>query len=293
HNAFGETKFSGAMKDQFTHWFSTKPFDKETGFVVYQRRYYDPLLCRWLSRDPVGIKGGLNEFGFLENDGVNQWDIVGLYSTSKKSFKKCIKWEGLIWYIKHPITLNSNYRGIKFGNFGSNRRVTYKHDLKRNGKEYVPYAIEIKAKVNTDLIPDPKRSMILGNQKKDDCDCRFYKSDNQKLGDPLRYEPVVRFQYLSDIERSNLVSLGWAYDSQWYNVWSVGKTLMSKPPFWLKWTKGSDECTLNSYGDINETVRFRARDDFFNGVGIRVDAKIISGNNEEFVAQNFQFKFED
>jgi RHS repeat-associated protein len=78
HTAFGETKLSGAMKDDFTHWFSSKPFDKETGFVVYQRRYYDIMLCRWISRDPFGIKGGLNEFGFVGNDGVNHCDKLGL-----------------------------------------------------------------------------------------------------------------------------------------------------------------------------------------------------------------------
>ncbi|MDD2601016.1 MAG: hypothetical protein PHO37_17625 [Kiritimatiellae bacterium] len=67
HNAFGETKFSGSMKDQFTHWFSTKPFDNETGFVVYQRRYYDPILCRWLSRDPIEEGRGINIYGFTGN----------------------------------------------------------------------------------------------------------------------------------------------------------------------------------------------------------------------------------
>ncbi|MFA7173752.1 MAG: RHS repeat-associated core domain-containing protein, partial [Kiritimatiellia bacterium] len=80
HNAFGETKLAGAMKEQFTHWFSTKPFDKETGFVVYQRRYYDPILCRWLSIDPVGIKGGLSEVGFVNNDAINLFDAYGLYT---------------------------------------------------------------------------------------------------------------------------------------------------------------------------------------------------------------------
>ncbi|MCK9305061.1 MAG: hypothetical protein M0P27_06655, partial [Bacteroidales bacterium] len=81
HSAFGETKISGSMKDDFTHWFSTKPFAKETGFVVYQQRYYDPILCRWLSKDPIGIKGGLNEYGFVGNDGVNHWDKLGLSSS--------------------------------------------------------------------------------------------------------------------------------------------------------------------------------------------------------------------
>ncbi|MFA7149111.1 MAG: RHS repeat-associated core domain-containing protein, partial [Syntrophomonadaceae bacterium] len=90
HGAFGETKLSGAMKDLFTHWFSTKPFDEETGLVVYQRRYYDPILGRWLSNDPVGIKGGLNEFGFVNNDAINKWDKLGLWSEPNR--KKWSSW---------------------------------------------------------------------------------------------------------------------------------------------------------------------------------------------------------
>ncbi|MDD2230705.1 MAG: RHS repeat-associated core domain-containing protein [Candidatus Cloacimonetes bacterium] len=77
HNAFGETKFSGSMKDDFTHWFSSKPFDKGTGFVVYQQRYYDPIFCRWLSRDPSEEDGGLNLYGFVENEPIGLVGMLG------------------------------------------------------------------------------------------------------------------------------------------------------------------------------------------------------------------------
>ncbi|MCK9305356.1 MAG: RHS repeat-associated core domain-containing protein [Bacteroidales bacterium] len=82
HNAFGETKLSGSMKDQFTHWFSTKPFDRETGLVVYQRRYYDPLLGVWLSRDPITEDGGKNLYLLGNNNAINKWDYLGLASIS-------------------------------------------------------------------------------------------------------------------------------------------------------------------------------------------------------------------
>ena len=32
----------------------------------------------WLSRDPIGERGGLNLYGFVGNDGVNRWDLLGL-----------------------------------------------------------------------------------------------------------------------------------------------------------------------------------------------------------------------
>lgn len=32
----------------------------------------------WLSRDPIGVRGGINAYGFVGNDGVNHWDKLGL-----------------------------------------------------------------------------------------------------------------------------------------------------------------------------------------------------------------------
>ena len=73
-----ETDKSGTMKDAFTHRFSTKPYDPDTRLVQYEQRPYDPVFSRWLSRDPIGIEGGLNEVGFVNNDGVNGVDAFGL-----------------------------------------------------------------------------------------------------------------------------------------------------------------------------------------------------------------------
>jgi hypothetical protein len=51
-----------------------------TELTLYGYRYYNPQLGRWPSRDPIGEQGGLNLYGFVENDGVNNFDIVGLFS---------------------------------------------------------------------------------------------------------------------------------------------------------------------------------------------------------------------
>jgi len=55
----------------------------------YQYRHYDPVTGRWPSRDPVGEKGGLNLYGFVGNDGVNAWDILGLTDDSESYPCKC------------------------------------------------------------------------------------------------------------------------------------------------------------------------------------------------------------
>ncbi|MCK9305651.1 MAG: hypothetical protein M0P27_09695, partial [Bacteroidales bacterium] len=79
YNSAGEITYqSGTMADDFTHRFSTKPFDKATKLVVYQRRYYDPLFHRFISSDPIGVDGGLHIYGNSGNDVVNKWDYLGL-----------------------------------------------------------------------------------------------------------------------------------------------------------------------------------------------------------------------
>ena len=41
--------------------FSTgREFDKETGLYYYRARYYDPMEGRFISKDPIGFKGGIN-----------------------------------------------------------------------------------------------------------------------------------------------------------------------------------------------------------------------------------------
>jgi len=58
--------------------FSTKYQDDETGLVYYGYRYYDPGTGRWLSRDPIGERGGLNLYAYVGNNPVNFYDPYGL-----------------------------------------------------------------------------------------------------------------------------------------------------------------------------------------------------------------------
>jgi RHS repeat-associated protein len=48
-----------------------------TGVTDYLYRWYDPVTGRWPSRDPIEERGGVNLYGFVKNDGVNLWDILG------------------------------------------------------------------------------------------------------------------------------------------------------------------------------------------------------------------------
>lgn len=40
--------------------------------------HYDPNIGRWLNRDPIMEEGGVNLYGFVDNDGLNSTDYLGL-----------------------------------------------------------------------------------------------------------------------------------------------------------------------------------------------------------------------
>jgi RHS repeat-associated protein len=78
YDAFGQAVGSGTKKNDFSHQFSTKQLDTETGLHYYGYRYYDSTSGRWLGRDPIEEEGGYNLYGFIENNGVNKLDYLGM-----------------------------------------------------------------------------------------------------------------------------------------------------------------------------------------------------------------------
>ena len=58
--------------------FSSKYTDAETGLCYYGYRYYSPEMGRWLGRDPIGERGGLNLYGMLGNGAIALFDRLGL-----------------------------------------------------------------------------------------------------------------------------------------------------------------------------------------------------------------------
>ena len=79
YDAFGNmVLFTGPMASFFAHGFSTKYYDFEPDLYYYGYRFYSPVLGRWISRDPIGERGGVNVFVYCRNSIPTSFDKLGL-----------------------------------------------------------------------------------------------------------------------------------------------------------------------------------------------------------------------
>jgi RHS repeat-associated protein len=84
YDPYGRTiSSSGSLAAANLYRFSSKELHANSGMYYYLYRFYDPNTQRWLNRDPVGEKGGINLYSFVANKAPTYIDLWGLdYSTS-------------------------------------------------------------------------------------------------------------------------------------------------------------------------------------------------------------------
>jgi RHS repeat-associated protein len=76
YDPFGVTTASGAASNTFQY---TGRENDGTGLYYYRARYYNPLIGRFISEDPLGFRGGgPNFYGYVGNDPINFSDPTGL-----------------------------------------------------------------------------------------------------------------------------------------------------------------------------------------------------------------------
>lgn len=51
---------------------------RQTGFYYYRARYYDPKIGRFISEDPIGVRGGINFYSYVGNNPIGFADPMGL-----------------------------------------------------------------------------------------------------------------------------------------------------------------------------------------------------------------------
>jgi RHS repeat-associated protein len=70
---------SGPLADVNLYRFSDKEFHTNSGLVYYLYRYYEPNLQRWVNRDPIAERGGINLFASFRNGPLRSFDPEGLF----------------------------------------------------------------------------------------------------------------------------------------------------------------------------------------------------------------------
>jgi RHS repeat-associated protein len=77
YDAFGKRwKLNGDFDADFG--FSGYFTHRASGLDLTVYRGYDSATTKWISRDPIGEKGGLNRYGYVRNNPINKVDVLGL-----------------------------------------------------------------------------------------------------------------------------------------------------------------------------------------------------------------------
>ena len=61
-------------------------YHQASGLIMAPYRIFDPAKARWISRDPIGEQGGINLYGYVQNNPVNRIDFLGLTGTDPYGF---------------------------------------------------------------------------------------------------------------------------------------------------------------------------------------------------------------
>jgi RHS repeat-associated protein len=82
YHPYGTTSYQAINKDiQSTHKryrYTGMERDEESGLEYHSARYYLPWLGRWLSVDPIGVKGGMNLFVYSNKNPISFIDKSGM-----------------------------------------------------------------------------------------------------------------------------------------------------------------------------------------------------------------------
>ena len=88
YTAFGELVSSSGTVGYIPFGFAGGLYDKDTGLVRFGARDYDPVVGRWISKDPILFDGGqANLYVYVNNDPVNASDPAG---TGPLEIAKCV-----------------------------------------------------------------------------------------------------------------------------------------------------------------------------------------------------------
>lgn len=75
YDSFGNMTATGNIRQPFTY--TAREYDYATGMYFYRARYYDPKVGRFVTKDPIGFKGGINVYAYVNNNPIMYRDPSG------------------------------------------------------------------------------------------------------------------------------------------------------------------------------------------------------------------------
>jgi RHS repeat-associated protein len=77
YSPYGQSQTVGPDSANNPNQYTSRENDN-TGLYYYRARYYDPVLKRFVSSDPIGLAGGMNTYSYVEGNPVRDTDPHGL-----------------------------------------------------------------------------------------------------------------------------------------------------------------------------------------------------------------------
>jgi RHS repeat-associated protein len=80
-------------------------YDAETENYYVRNRYYSPILGRWLTRDPIGYRGGINLYGYVNSSPVGNVDPAG----EATALQRYLFWDSAVAQLNQDKNNNNHY----------------------------------------------------------------------------------------------------------------------------------------------------------------------------------------
>lgn len=80
YDSFGKRTSQTSITTDHRFGYTGRELDEETELYYYRARYYDPVVGRFISEDPIGFEAGdANLYRYVGNSPINDTDPTGLY----------------------------------------------------------------------------------------------------------------------------------------------------------------------------------------------------------------------
>ena len=78
YDAYGTLRYTQDPNFKQPFAYTGREWDEESGLYFYRARYYDSGIGAFISKDPIGIAGGINLYAYVDGNPVSNTDPLGL-----------------------------------------------------------------------------------------------------------------------------------------------------------------------------------------------------------------------